>query len=407
VGATRGPSRGAAGPAEAPALGVGDLAGSASRETQGASHPAGGARPEAQDAAQEAQAASVDSIRTVEWHDGEVVMIDQRRLPLEEVYLHCRTWEEVADAIRTMAVRGAPALGVAAGMGMALAARAALRASAGAPAQFRAELQAASKGLFETRPTAYNLPWALKEMERIWTRGDLAPGEVARAMEQRAVEIYEDDLASCRAIGEYGADLISGESPVILTHCNAGALATAGYGTALGVIRSVYARNPRLHVLADETRPLLQGARLTAWELTREGISMELITDNMAGYFMSRGIITHVVVGADRITANGDVANKIGTYSVSVLARENGIPFYVAAPFSTVDRSLPDGSAIPIEERAASEVTGFGDVRWAPLGVRVRNPAFDVTPARNVTAIITDRGVAFPPYEESLRRLEG
>ncbi len=196
------------------------------------------------------------------------------------------------------------------------------------------------------------------------------------------MEIYEDDLASCRAIGEYGAGLIEGEQPVILTHCNAGALATAGYGTALGVIRSVHARNPRLHVLADETRPLLQGARLTAWELTREGISVELITDNMAGHFMSRGLVTHVVVGADRITANGDVANKIGTYTVSVLAREHGIPFYVAAPFSTVDRALADGSAIPIEERDASEVTGFGGVRWAPVGVRVRNPAFDVTPAR-------------------------
>jgi len=363
-------------------------------------------------------------VRTVEWQDGVVVMIDQRRLPLEEVYIRCRTWEEVADAICTMAVRGAPALGVAAGMGMALAARAALRAGTadptqgsraggpepgsvtGDPARFRAALQVATKGLFDTRPTAYNLPWALKEMERIWTRDDLAPAEVVALMEARAVQIYEDDLASCRAIGEYGAGLIQGEQPVILTHCNAGSLATAGYGTALGVIRSVHARTPRLHVLADETRPLLQGARLTAWELTREGISVELITDSMAGYFMRQGLVTHVVVGADRITANGDVANKIGTYTVSVLAREHGVPFYVAAPISTVDLSLPDGSVIPIEERAASEVTGFGGVRWAPVGVRVRNPAFDVTPARNVAAIITERGVAFPPYEESLRRLE-
>jgi len=354
-------------------------------------------------------------VRTVEWQDGVVVLIDQRRLPLEEVYIRCRTWEEVADAICTMAVRGAPALGVAAGMGMALAARGALRAGAADPTQgssaaddarFRAALRAATKGLFDTRPTAYNLPWALKEMERIWTRDDLSPAEVVALMEARAVQIYEDDLASCRAIGEYGAGLIQGEQPVILTHCNAGALATAGYGTALGVIRSVNARAPRLRVLADETRPLLQGARLTAWELTREGISLELITDSMAGYFMRQGLITHVVVGADRITANGDVANKIGTYTVSVLAREHGVPFYVAAPISTVDLSLPDGSVIPIEERAASEVTGFGGVRWAPVGVRVRNPAFDVTPARNVAAIITERGVAFPPYEESLRRLE-
>ncbi len=195
-------------------------------------------------------------------------------------------------------------------------------------------------------------------------------------MERRAVEIYEDDLASCRAIGEYGAGLIQGEQPVILTHCNAGALATAGYGTALGVIRSVHARNPRLHVLADETRPLLQGARLTAWELTREGISMELITDSMAGHFMSQGLITHVVVGADRITANGDVANKIGTYTVSVLAREHGVPFYVAAPFSTVDRSLADGSAIPIEERAADEVTGFGERTLGSRGGAGAQPGF-------------------------------
>ena len=333
-------------------------------------------------------------------------MIDQRRLPLDEVYVRCETWEQVAEAICTMAIRGAPALGVVAGMGMALAARAALRSSAGKPTRFRATLQDASKGLFETRPTAYNLPWALKEMERIWSRADLSPAETVAEMERRAVEIYEDDLAYCRAIGEYGAELIQGEQPVILTHCNAGALATAGYGTALGVIRSVHSRNPRLHVLADETRPLLQGARLTAWELMREGISAELITDNMAGHFMQQGVITHVVVGADRITANGDVANKIGTYTVSVLAREHGIPFYVAAPFSTVDRTLADGSAIPIEERDASEVTGFGDVRWAPVGMRVRNPAFDVTPATNVTAIVTERGVAFPPYGESLKELE-
>lgn len=347
-----------------------------------------------------------DGVHPVVWRDGAVVMIDQRRLPLEEVYLRCETWQEVADAICSMAVRGAPALGVAAAMGMALAARAALRDSGGEPTRFRALLQDASKGLFDTRPTAYNLPWALREMERIWTDESLAPEMVVQAMEVRALEIYEEDLASCRAIGEYGADLIQGERPVILTHCNAGALATAGYGTALGVIRSAYARNQNVRVMADETRPLLQGARLTAWELCKDGISVELITDNMAGYFMRKGAITHVVVGADRITANGDVANKIGTYTVSVLAREHGIPFYVAAPFSTVDRSLADGSAIPIEERAASEVTGFGDACWAPAAVKVRNPAFDVTPARNITAIITDRGVAFPPFEESLRILE-
>ena len=365
--------------------------------------PDGGGRAESPAAP---QTGCADGVRTVEWRDGVVVMIDQRLLPLEETYLHCRTWEEVADAICTMGVRGAPALGVAAAMGMALAARTALEQHRDDPAGFRSAVQAASKGLFETRPTAYNLPWALKEMEGVWGRDDLSPAEICADMEDLAVQIYEDDLAFCHAIGEYGADLIEGEQPVVLTHCNAGALATAGYGTALGVIRSAYARNPRLRVMADETRPLLQGARLTVWELMRDGIPVELITDNMAGYFMSLGLITHVVVGADRITANGDVANKIGTYGVSVLAKEHGIPFYVAAPFSTVDRRLADGSAIPIEERDTSEVIGFGPTCWAPVGVKVRNPAFDVTPARNVSAIITERGVAFPPFQDSLKELE-
>ena len=345
------------------------------------------------------------NVRTIVWQDGAVVMIDQRRLPLEEVYVSCRTWQELGESICNMTVRGAPALGVAAAMGMALAARTALAEAGSDPVRFRDLLQDATKGLFATRPTAVNLPWALREMESIWRQHDLAPDETAGKMEQLALRIYEDDLASCRAIGEYGAELIQVEDPVILTHCNAGALATAGYGTALGVIRSVFARNPRLHVLVDETRPLLQGARLTAWELTREGISMELITDNMAGYFMRKGVVTHAIVGADRITANGDVANKVGTYGVSVLAREHGVPFIVAAPVSTVDLTLRDGDDIPIEERDPSEVTGYRSERWAPYGVRVRNPAFDVTPARNVSAIVTERGVARPPYAESLQEL--
>jgi methylthioribose-1-phosphate isomerase len=352
-----------------------------------------------------ARVAAVDNIRPVLWRDGAVVLIDQRRLPLEEVDVVCGTWEEVAEAICNMTVRGAPALGVTAGMGMALAARAALADSGGDSARFQGAVQAASKCLFATRPTAVNLPWALREMERIWTRTDLSPAEITEAIEKRAVQIFEDDLASCHAIGEYGADLITGEAPVVLTHCNAGALATAGYGTALGVIRSAYARNPKLSVFADETRPLLQGARLTAWELVREGIPVELITDNMSGYFMKKGLITHVVVGADRIAANGDTANKIGTYMVSVLAREHGIPFYVAAPFSTIDLSLPSGDAIPIEERAESEVTGFGGVRWAPWNVKVRNPAFDVTPNAYIAGIITDRGVAKTPFKASLEAL--
>jgi len=341
-------------------------------------------------------------VRTIEWHDGTVVMIDQRRLPLLEEYVRFTRWEEVAEAIRVMVIRGAPAIGVAAAMGMALAGRSARGL---APAAFEKTLQAATKGLFATRPTAVNLGWALAEMERVWRRPGLSPGEIAEAMEQRALEIYHEDLASCRSIGAFGAELVTEEQPVILTHCNAGALATAGYGTALGVIRAVSARRPNLHVLVDETRPFLQGARLTAWELMHEGISSELITDSMAGHFLSQGIVTQVVVGADRIAANGDTANKIGTYPLSVLAREHEVPFYVAAPLSTVDLAIPDGAHIPIEERDEAEVTHVGGQRVAPVGVRVRNPSFDVTPARNITAIITDRGVARAPFLESLARL--
>ncbi|MHB0980736.1 MAG: S-methyl-5-thioribose-1-phosphate isomerase [Thermoleophilia bacterium] len=341
-------------------------------------------------------------MRTIEWRDGTVVMIDQRRLPLAEEYVACATWEEVAEAIRWMVIRGAPAIGVAAAMGMALAAR---TARGLAPAAFEQALQAATKGLFLTRPTAVNLGWALAEMERVWRRPGLSPAEIAEVMERRALEIYHEDLDSCRSIGAFGAELVTEDEPVILTHCNAGALATAGYGTALGVIRAVSVRRPKLHVLVDETRPFLQGARLTAWELMHECISAELITDSMAGYFLSQGIVTQVVVGADRIAANGDTANKIGTYTLSVLAREHGVPFYVAAPLSTVDLAIPDGGHIPIEERDESEVTHVGGRRVAPVGVRVRNPAFDVTPARNVTAIITERGVARPPFAGSLARL--
>ena len=347
-----------------------------------------------------------DGVHPVVWDDGVVVMIDQRLLPTQEVYVRYDTWQGVADAICTMACAVLPRSG--------WRPRWAWRWRR-APRWPRAAATPRSSGpRSKLHPKAYSrrarLPITFPGHSKRWS----ASGATARSLLrlwfrrwwQRAIQIYEDDLASCRAIGEYGADLIQGERLVILTHCNAGALATAGYGTALGVIRSVYARNPHMRVMADETRPLLQGARLTSWELCKDGIPVELITDNMAGYFMRQGAITHVVVGADRITANGDVANKIGTYTVSVLAKEHGIPFYVAAPFSTVDRSLADGSLIPIEERAACEVTGFGDVCWAPTEVKVRNPAFDVTPSSNVTAIITDRGVAFPPYEDSLKILE-
>ena len=298
-----------------------------------------------------------------------------------------------------MVIRGAPAIGVAAAMAMALAARASARAER---LEFERALQDATKGLFSTRPTAVNLGWALDEMERVWRRPEVGQDRIVEEMEERALRIYRDDLTSCRSIGSHGADLVVEERPVILTHCNAGALATAGYGTALGVIRAVHERRPHVHVLVDETRPFLQGARLTAWELLHEGISAELITDSMAGYFLSTGVVTQVIVGADRIAANGDTANKIGTYPLSVLAREHGVPFYVAAPLSTVDLSLPDGSGIPIEERDIHEVTHAGGNRVAPEGVRARNPAFDVTPAHNITAIITERGVVRPPFREGL-----
>ena len=362
-------------------------------------------------------------VRTIEWRDGCVIMIDQRLLPTVETYVTCRTWEEVADAIRTMVIRGAPAIGVAAAMGVALAAASAANEP---PDAFRRRLQGATKGLLATRPTAYNLAWALREMEAVCGAGFGSPQEVASRLERRAIEIMREDVDSCRRIGEYGADLIVGRpaaggrpataplfpappgfegTPVVLTHCNAGALATAGYGTALGVIRSAHAREPRLRVLADETRPLLQGARLTAWELQRDGIAVELITDGMAGFFLSCGDISHVVVGADRITANGDTANKIGTYGVSVLAREHAVPFMVAAPFSTIDLSLADGGMIPIEEREQDEVTTLSGQRVAPAGVAARNPAFDVTPAEHIAAIITDRGVAYPPFAQSLLQL--
>lgn len=341
-------------------------------------------------------------VKTIAWCGDKVVMIDQRRLPLEEVYVSCTRWQEVAEAIRSMAIRGAPAIGVAAAMGIALVGRMAWDLG---PDGFLAELQSATEGLLATRPTAYNLKWALREMECLWRREDLSLEEKAAALERRALEIYEEDIASCRAIGAYGAELITGDAPVVLTHCNAGALATAGYGTALGVIRAAYSRNSSLRVLVDETRPFLQGARLTAWELLQEGIPAELITDGMAGHFFRQGLITHVVVGADRIAANGDFANKIGTYPLSVLAREHAVPFLVAAPLSTVDLSIPNGTHIPIEERDEQEVTHMWGCRIAPVGVKARNPAFDVTPARNITAIITEKGVAHPPFGPDLERL--
>jgi methylthioribose-1-phosphate isomerase len=345
----------------------------------------------------------VGELRTVDWEDDAVVMIDQRRLPAEETYLRCRDHREVAAAIRDMAVRGAPAIGVAAAFGVALGVR---RSRSEGPA-LRAEFDAICEDLRVTRPTAVNLFWAIERMRRAFdaaeARGREALGDALLA---EAKAIHSEDVAACRAMGDFGAALIDKPSRV-LTHCNAGALATAGYGTALGVIRSA-ARDGKIRgVIADETRPFLQGARLTAWELTRDGIPTTLIADNMAGHLMATGQVDLVVVGADRIAGNGDVANKIGTYGVAVLARENGVPFYVAAPVSTFDLEVPSGDHIPIEERPAEEVTHHGGRRLAPEGVSVRNPAFDVTPHRFVTAIVCERGVARPPYEESLRRLAG
>ena len=332
-------------------------------------------------------------VETIEWTDAGVVMIDQTRLPREQVFVTCRSYVEVAVAIRSMVIRGAPAIGVAAAMGVALG------------VQEDADFERVCDTLASTRPTAVNLFWAIERMRvlRASLKGVARP-ELVRRMIEEAKNIRLDDIAICRAMGKHGAPLVP-DGKTVLTHCNAGALATAGYGTALGVIRAAAEAGKNIDVFADETRPFLQGARLTAWELQQDGIPTTLITDNMAGHFLHSGRIGCVVVGADRIAANGDVANKIGTYSLAVLAKENNVPFYVAAPVSTFDLTLESGDSIPIEQRAAEEVTHVFGVPVAPENIRVENPAFDVTPSRYVTAIISERGVARAPYEESLRRL--
>jgi len=338
-------------------------------------------------------------VETIQWTGDGVVMIDQTRLPREEVYVTCRDYREVADAIRTMVIRGAPAIGVAAAMGVALGA---LRSQ-----NLHAEFETICETLAKTRPTAVNLFWAIERMRRLYRSMNGRPAaEIRKRLVEEAIEIRREDIAINEAIGRHGADLIP-DGKTALTHCNAGALATAGFGTALGVIRAAVAAGKKIDVFADETRPFLQGARLTVWELMRDGIPATLITDNMAGHFLKSGRIGCVVVGADRIAANGDVANKVGTYGVAVLAHENGVPFYVAAPISTLDLSLACGDQIPIEERPAQEVTHVFGTQVAPDGVRVANPAFDVTPHRYVTAIITERGVARPPFAETLRKLAG
>jgi len=338
-----------------------------------------------------------NTVNTIAWTEEGVVMIDQTRLPRETVYVTCRTYLEVADAIRNMVIRGAPAIGVAAAMGVALGA---LHST-----DLEHDIPLICETLARTRPTAVNLFWALDRMKAVYESVRHAtPQEIRARLVAEAKKIREEDIAINEAIGRNGAPLIP-EGKSVLTHCNAGALATAGFGTALGVIRAAVQEGKKIHVFVDETRPFLQGARLTAWELQRDGIETTLITDNMAGHFLKSGRIGCVIVGADRIAANGDVANKIGTYSVAVLAKENGVPFYVAAPISTLDLTLPSGDHIPIEERAPKEVTHIHGFPIAPEHIHVANPAFDVTPHRYVSAIITERGVARAPYHETLPRL--
>jgi methylthioribose-1-phosphate isomerase len=336
-------------------------------------------------------------VETIQWTSGGVVMIDQTRLPREERYVTCTTYEEVAEAIRSMVIRGAPAIGVAAAMGVALG------VAQATGNQLDAQFGKICDTLAGTRPTAVNLFWAIDRMKRVFAESRGLPlAQLRQRLIMEAQQIRLEDIAINQAIGRHGAPLVP-DGKTVLTHCNAGALATAGYGTALGVIRAAISASKKIDVFAEETRPFLQGSRLTVWELQQDGIPATLITDNMAGHFLKSGRIGCVVVGADRIAANGDVANKIGTYSLAVLARENGIPFFVAAPISTLDLTLASGDDIPIEQRAASEVTHVFGVPVAPEGTQVQNPAFDVTPNRYVSAIITERGVARAPYGDSLR----
>jgi methylthioribose-1-phosphate isomerase len=344
-------------------------------------------------------------IPTLEWTDAGVRFLDQTKLPTEETYVLATDYKQVADIITTMIVRGAPAIGVSAAMGVALAAK---NSRATSISEFHNEFAVACKTLAATRPTAVNLFWAIERMRRVFET--LAQTEGIRldtlktALIAEARTMYDEDIAACRAMGRHGAPLLP-QSGAVLTHCNAGALATCGYGTALGVIRAAVESGHQLAVYADETRPYLQGARLTAWELLHDHIPTTVLCDNMAGSLMRQGKIQAVIVGADRIAANGDVANKIGTYSVAVLAKEHGIPFYVAAPWSTIDRATPTGDQIPIEQRPPIEVTHSNGRQMTPDGVAIENPAFDVTPCRYVTAIITERGVLKPPYDEAMRKM--
>src|SRR6202048_880815 len=341
-------------------------------------------------------------IQTLEWTHQGVRFIDQTKLPTEEIYVTCKTPEQVADVIRTMVVRGAPAIGVAAAMGIALAVKNSKAETAG---DLKRDFDQACDLIGKTRPTAVNLFWAIRRMQEKLERIRIRPiPQIKQTLIEEAQRMHAEDIAANQAMGRHGATLMPSEGGV-LTHCNAGALATAGYGTALGVIRAAVEQGKKIHVYADETRPFLQGSRLTAWELKKDGIPTTVISDNMAGAIMSQGKIGAIVVGADRIAANGDVANKIGTYTVAVLAKEHGMPFYVAAPISTVDLDTADGSGIPIEQRDSKEVTHIGGRQMVPAGVEVENPAFDVTPSNYIAAIITERGIARAPYSESLSEL--
>ena len=341
-------------------------------------------------------------IQTLEWTKSGVVFIDQTKLPTEEVYVTCTTHQQVADVIRDMVVRGAPAIGVAAAMGIALGVK---NSKAENFADLKKDFDQICETIRQTRPTAVNLFWAIRRMtEKFESLRNRPVAEIQQALIEESQRMHAEDIAANQAMGRHGATLMP-SSGGVLTHCNAGALATAGYGTALGVIRAAVEQGKKIHVYADETRPFLQGSRLTAWELMKDGIPTTVISDNMAGVMMQQGKIGAIVVGADRIAANGDVANKIGTYTVAVLAKEHGIPFYVAAPISTVDLATPDGSKIPIEQRNAREVTHIAGKQMVPDGVGIENPAFDVTPAKYVTAIITERGIARPPYKQSLSQL--
>ena len=343
-------------------------------------------------------------IETLTWTANGVRFLDQTKLPVEESYVTCTTYEEVADVIRNMVVRGAPAIGVAAAMGVALGVE---KSSAASPEELKRELDQICATIEKTRPTAVNLFWAVRRMQQKFQSLDGAPVvRLKQALVDEAQRMHAEDIAINQAMGRQGAALMPASGGV-LTHCNAGALATCGYGTALGVIRAAIEQGKAIHVYADETRPFLQGSRLTAWELVKDGIPTTVISDNMAGAIMRQGKIKAVVVGADRIAANGDVANKIGTYTVAVLAKEHGIPFYVAAPISTVDLETRDGSQIPIEQRNPAEVTHIAGKALTPPGVEIENPAFDVTPAALVRAIVTERGIARAPYRDSLARLVG